>query len=100
MARFRVKMNERRFNHVKLVWDTIVTEGSGTLNIKDLEAYYHAENFMDVKNKKYTQAEVFAELREYMPMDQNGNISFNDWVYFYVDFSNTITSDNNFSRML
>ena len=53
-----------------------------------------------MKNKKFTKAELFTEFVTYIPKDTAGNISFNDWVYFYVDFSNTITCDNNFSKML
>jgi hypothetical protein len=55
---------------------------------------------MDVKNKKYTPEELFQEFASFIPQDKFGNISFNDWVYFYVDISNTITSDNNFSKLI
>lgn len=55
---------------------------------------------MDFKNKKFTAEELFTEFKTHMPQDQAGNISFNDWVYFYVDYSNTITCDDNFSKML
>lgn len=65
-----------------------------------IEAYYHGENFMDVKNKKYTSDQMLAELVEHMPKSADGSIGFNDWVYFYVDYSNTITNDDNFSKML
>jgi len=55
---------------------------------------------MAAKKKEFSPEELFSEWRAHLGEKNSGYVSFEEWIAFHVDISNTISSDNNFCKLL
>lgn len=87
LAHLRLPLNDRRRRHVEKIFKIIDSEGSGTLSKGQLWNYFQGQLFDDVKFKKRTKQDLFDELYSMFDTDGHGELTLDNWMSFYIDFS-------------
>ena len=98
----RNPLDESRAAIIKLAFNSLDTDGSGVLDPAELMEKYDASQHPDVLAGKKTETQV---LREWMAMfevggEQDGKVTFNEFVNYYHNLSASIDDDQYFELMI
>jgi len=97
----RGDMNERRKKMVKMAFDILDKDGSGVVTIDELEEVYDVSWNPDVKSGKKTSKEAMKDfMKQWERTDQDGLITFDEFLDYYKEISASIDGDDYFELMI
>jgi len=99
----REPLTERRLNMVKKAFALMDKDGSGTVGVKDISNIYDVSQNQDFIDGKKTKQEIFEDFLagfEGVKGNDDGKITWNEWLDYYTDLSMSITDDLYFVRMM
>lgn len=102
------QMNQYRKEIVKKCFDKFDRDGSGSIDMRDLEGVYNAKLHPDVKQGLKTEQEVLAEFLDtfelhYSLLDKksrDGKIELKEFMEYYRNVGASIDNDEHFALML
>lgn len=99
----REPLTERRKKMVEKAFKMMDKNGSGEITIKDIDCVYDVSQNKDFIEGKLTRQEVieqFLDGFDGMKGNNDGKITWNEWLDYYTDLSMSLPDDRYFVRMM
>ena len=93
-------MSEERIKWCNKAFDKLDHDGSGLVDIKDLQAVHNPEKSELVRMGKTTAAAIFANLLTSYDEDADGKITREEFINYYREISPSIDNDEYFGLMM
>lgn len=102
------EMNPIRRDFVKKAFARLDKDGSGVVDIRDIQGVYSAKTHPDVKAGRKTEEEVLSEFLDTFelhyslkhPQDKNRKITLDEFMEYYANISCSIDRDDYFELMV
>lgn len=99
----REPLSDRRKKMVEKAFAQMDRNGSGEITVKDVDAIYDVSQNADFIEGKLTREEVimqFLDGFDGMKGNNDGKITWNEWLDYYTDLSMSLPDDRYFVRMM
>ena len=93
-------LSEERIKWINKAFDKLDVDGSGLVNIADLEAIHNPKTSELVKMGKTTANQIFSNLLKSYDDDGDGMISRDEFIDYYREISPSIDTDEYFAEMM
>jgi Ca2+-binding EF-hand superfamily protein len=93
-------LNEERIRWINKAFDKLDVDGSGVVNIADLEAVHNPKASELVRMGKTTANAIFANLLKSYDSDGDGQITRDEFIDYYREISPSIDNDEYFALMI
>ena len=93
-------LSEERIKWINKAFDKLDVDGSGLVNIADLEAIHNPKTSELVKMGKTTANQIFSNLLKSYDDDGDGMISRDEFIDYYREISPSIDNDDYFVLMM
>ena len=93
-------LSDERIKWINKAFDKLDVEGTGLVDIADLEAIHNPKTSELVKMGKTTANAIFANLLRSYDDDGDGKISRDEFIDYYREISPSIESDEYFAMMM
>jgi len=97
----RGHLNERRAQMVLMAFQLLDADGSGVIEVNDIEGKYNTDKHPDVIAGKRTKEEVLREfLDTFDSIDKDGKVTPDEFIKYYEGVSASIDDDDYFELMM
>lgn len=93
-------LSDERIKWINKAFDKLDVDGTGLVDIADLEAIHNPKTSELVKMGKTTANEIFANLLKSYDVDGDGKITRDEFIDYYREISPSIESDEYFAMMM
>ena len=93
-------LSEERIKWINKAFDKLDVDGSGLVNIADIQAVHNPKTSELVKMGKTTANEIFANLLASYDQDGDGTITRDEFIDYYREISPSIDTDEYFATMM
>jgi len=101
MSALQGPINARRTQLIETAFGMMDRNGSGCIDLEDVERFYDAANHPDVLDGKLSEEEALGDfLAQFDGIEQNGGIFAHDFIEYYRNLSAAVSDDNEFESML
>ncbi|KRX00199.1 hypothetical protein PPERSA_10698 [Pseudocohnilembus persalinus] len=101
LVAIRGRLNEKRQEIVDQAFKKMDKDGSGRIEVRDLQGVYDASQHPKVQNGTMTETQVFQQfLQSFGDQDRDGVITKDEWDNYYAAVSSSIDNDDHFVHLL
>lgn len=93
-------LSEERIKWINKAFDKLDVDGSGVVNISDVQAVHNPDKSELVKMGKTTANAIFANLLRSYDDDADGSITRDEFIDYYREISPSIDTDEYFAEMM
>ncbi|ELT95363.1 hypothetical protein CAPTEDRAFT_222663 [Capitella teleta] len=96
----RPPLSESRLDLINQAFDKLDASGTGEVTVCDLKGVYSADYHPKFQSGEWTEEEVFQYWLQQFGGDEDGTVSREDFVNYYVGVSSSIDDDDYFVEMM
>jgi len=96
----RGPLSARRKKFIGMAYELLDRDGSGVVNMADIEQIYDASQHPDVISGKKTESEVLREFSKQWDKSSDGTITMDEFIDYYTDVSASIDDEDYFELMM
>lgn len=93
-------LSEERIKWINKAFDKLDVDGSGVVNIADIEAVHNPKTSELVRMGKTTANQIFANMMASYDHDADGTITRDEFIDYYREISPSIDTDEYFAEMM
>ncbi|OHT14604.1 EF hand family protein [Tritrichomonas foetus] len=93
-------LSEERIKWINKAFDKLDVDGSGLVNIADIQAVHNPKTSELVRMGKTTANQIFANLLQSYDQDGDGTITRDEFIDYYREISPSIDTDEYFATMM